>query len=139
MRAQKTSKTMTVARMATATRLILVPADAFGTPKRHESSKTMTVARMAIATRLIFVPADTFHTPKKHESSKTMTDTGMATATRLIPVTVDTFDTQIRYRCRRFFVLTLHAGPCFISQTDPQTWPNAVIHQSSQWCCSPYL
>ena len=68
-----------------------------------------------------------------------MTVNGMATATCLILVTVETFDTQIRYGCRRFFVLTFNAGPCFTSHMEPQTWPSAVIHQSSQCCCLPYL
>ena len=83
---------------------------------------------------------DVCDTPNKYESSKTVTVTGMATATHLIPVTVRRLtDTQKRYWCRHFFVLTLNAGSCFTSQMEPQTWPNAVVQQSSQWCCLPYI
>ena len=58
----ESSKTMTVTRMATATRLIPVTVDTFDTPTRYESSKTMTVTRMATATCLILVTVDTFNT-----------------------------------------------------------------------------
>ena len=59
---------MTVTRMATATRLILVTVDPFYTPKKKQSPKTMTVTRMATATRLIPVTFDTFDTPTMHGS-----------------------------------------------------------------------
>ena len=51
----ESAKTMTVTRMATATRLIPVTVDTF-----HTSSKTMTTTRMATAARLIPVTVDTF-------------------------------------------------------------------------------
>ena len=57
----ESSKTMTVTRMATATRLIPVTVDTFDTPTKCESSKTMTVTRIATAT-LIPVTVDTFDT-----------------------------------------------------------------------------
>ena len=79
------------------------------------------VAHLLLEGTLILVTVDTFDTPNMYGSSKTMTVTGMATATRLIPVTIETFDRQIRYGCRRFFVLTFNAGPCFTSQMEPRS------------------
>ena len=55
---------MTIARMATVTRLIPVTVDTVDTPKRCESSKTPTVTGMATATSLIPVTVDSFDSNK---------------------------------------------------------------------------
>ena len=62
------TQTLTVARMATVTRLIPVTNDTFDTPNMYGSSKAMTVTRMATATRLILVTVETFDRPNMYGS-----------------------------------------------------------------------